>query len=110
MAEMQAAPMVAFCGIARPEGFRITLEKAGVNVVELMTFPDHHPFDSADVERIGKTADRHNAAGLVTTEKDAVRWPQEGSLLPVYVLSVELEVDGAGDLINGILDLVRGTR
>ncbi|MGD8353704.1 MAG: tetraacyldisaccharide 4'-kinase [Pseudomonadota bacterium] len=109
LAEIPAAPMVAFCGIAQPEGFRLTLRKAGVNVAELLTFPDHHTYNGLDVERIRNTAERYNAAGLVTTEKDAVRWPADGGLLPVYELRVKLDVHNAGDLVKNILDLVSGS-
>jgi tetraacyldisaccharide-1-P 4'-kinase len=61
------------------------------------------------VERIRNTAERYNAAGLVTTEKDAVRWPADGGLLPVYELRVKLDVHNAGDLVKNILDLVSGS-
>jgi tetraacyldisaccharide 4'-kinase len=64
---------LAFCAIARPEGFFAMLAEAGCEVVGKATFPDHHAFTEADVERLVKTARQSGADGFVTTAKDAVK-------------------------------------
>jgi tetraacyldisaccharide 4'-kinase len=64
--------VLAYCGLARPEKFRATLEGAGIVVAALADFPDHHAFTPDEAKRL---MDEAAAAGLVlvTTEKDAVR-------------------------------------
>jgi tetraacyldisaccharide 4'-kinase len=64
---------VAFCAIARPEGFAAMLMEAGCGIVETVAFADHHKYAMADVERVIEVAKGLNATGFVTTEKDAVK-------------------------------------
>lgn len=108
--EVPGGTFVAFCGIAGPEGFHDTLARAGIEVAELLAFPDHHPFSASDVDRIVKTAERRQAVGLVTTEKDAVRWPHQKLSLPVYFLSVQPVIEGEEDILERVLTLVDKTR
>jgi len=64
---------VAFCAIARPEGFAAMLQEAGCGIVETVAFGDHHRYSMADVERVMEVAKGLNGSGFVTTEKDAVK-------------------------------------
>jgi tetraacyldisaccharide 4'-kinase len=66
------ARVLAVAGIARPERFFRDLGANGWNVVETMSFRDHHPFSARDVRRIGEAA-RSARATVLMTEKDAVR-------------------------------------
>ncbi len=59
-----------FCGIASPEGFRDTIEELGANVTGLLSFNDHHDFNSED---LAKVRARGRTATLVCTEKDAMK-------------------------------------
>ena len=64
---------VAFCAIARPEGFAAMLQEAGCGVVETVAFPDHHRYNKDDMQRVIEVAKGLNGSGFVTTEKDAVK-------------------------------------
>jgi tetraacyldisaccharide 4'-kinase len=64
---------VAFCAIARPEGFQAMLAEAGCGVVETVAFDDHHAYAMNDMDRVIEVAKGLNATGFVTTEKDAVK-------------------------------------
>ncbi len=64
---------MAFCGIARPEGFAAMLAEAGCGVVQMVEFRDHHAYSMVDMERIIAAARAHGATGFWTTEKDAVK-------------------------------------
>ena len=64
---------VAFCAIARPEGFQTMLRDAGCGVVETIVFADHHSYGMRDMERILEVGRQLNATGFVTTEKDNVK-------------------------------------
>ena len=65
--------LLAFCGIARPEGFFGML--AGVKGT--VAFGDHHVYGGADVERLVREAERVGARGFVTTAKDDVKITKE---------------------------------
>jgi tetraacyldisaccharide 4'-kinase len=64
---------LAFCGIARPAGFTRILAGHGYEPVETVAFPDHHAYQDDDMTRLLHLAERVEANGFVTTEKDAVK-------------------------------------
>ncbi len=64
---------LAFCAIARPEGFWAMLEEAGCQLAGKVAFCDHHAYGVADMERMVAMAKKCGATGFVTTEKDAVK-------------------------------------
>ncbi len=86
----EEGPFLAFCGIADPEAFRLSLERKGIGILELFVFPDHHPYTKTDVDAIMEKASELGAKALVTTEKDAVRWPSESAALPCFALAMEI--------------------
>ncbi len=65
-------PIVAFAGIGNPARFFDLLRGLGGNVVEAITFADHHPLSEADALRVLASASSHDAE-IVTTEKDSAR-------------------------------------
>ncbi len=65
-------PYLAFAGIAAPQKFYDTLERAGAQVELTMEFPDHHPFTDDDCESLLKLADDKGLT-LITTVKDHAR-------------------------------------
>ena len=72
--ELGARPRpLAFCGIARPEGFWSMLAQAGYMLAAKVTYSDHHRYGLDDVERLAKVAGQRGATGFLTTEKDAVK-------------------------------------
>lgn len=83
-------PALAFAGIARPDGFRQTLARAGVPVAAFHPFPDHHPFTREELARLTTEARRLGARSLVCTEKDAVRLDAATLDLPLWTLGVRM--------------------
>ena len=63
----------AFCGIARPEGFRAMLLSMGLELTGFRGLPDHHRYTRADIDRLQKEARQQGSDLLVTTEKDLVK-------------------------------------
>jgi tetraacyldisaccharide 4'-kinase len=98
---------VAFCGLARPEGFAAMLMEAGCGLVETVAFQDHHRYTMADIERVIEVAKGLNAIGFVTTEKDAVkltvamreRLEAEGRFM---VVGLEAEFDDGAAVVRAI--------
>lgn len=89
------ARVLAFCGIARPEGFYRNLESMGCFVVGKQSFPDHHWFTPADTAKLIEMYKETGAQYLVTTEKDRVRLPEEFiDQVPILELSLETSWSG----------------
>ena len=102
---------VAFCGIARPEGFFAMLSGVGCELVGQVEFPDHHVFRAEDFGRLVEAAVHAGADGFVTTSKDAVKissgsMKQLENVGPVWVARLRVEfVDEAAVLktLTGVL-------
>lgn len=85
--------VLALSGIARPQGFEDELVRLGTTVVDHHTYADHHRYRREEIDRAIDAAYTRNADLLVTTEKDAARFPElVDTRLPVYYLRVEIEM------------------
>ena len=85
--------VVAFAGLGNPRAFAASLERCGAHLTAFLTFPDHHPYTSADWQAIEETARDEGAEALITTQKDAVRLEPSWLLrAPVYSLRIRVEV------------------
>jgi tetraacyldisaccharide 4'-kinase len=95
-------PVVAFCGIARPEQFFTGLERAGVSVVERREFGDHHRFSDEDLAGLREIAARTGAVALATTGKDRVRLGSrvEELGLPVLVVGLRVVIEDEGGAVE----------
>lgn len=93
----------AFCGLGQPASFWRTLRALGVRPLDRRQFADHHRYRPAELLALARQARACGADALLTTEKDLVNLPDgwerylEG--LPLYWLEVELEVEGAAELL-----------
>lgn len=111
--------VVAFAGIGRPQKFFQTLRELRLDVVETISFPDHHSFTEKDARELLIRA-RELDAQLLTTEKDAVRLlhsPQGSararlneSLLSVPVQLVVAEFPALQRLVAEAIAHARGKR
>lgn len=82
--------VVAFAGIANPEGFKNTLEKTGAQVVVFQRFSDHYPYTADDIETLIRMKEEVAASCILTTEKDWVRiGPMASGCEDLAYLSVE---------------------
>jgi len=66
---------LAVSSLGQPESFERTLKELGAHVAAAARFPDHHPYSEADLRAVSQRVDREGLAGVVTTEKDAVKIP-----------------------------------
>ncbi len=62
---------LAFCAIARPTEFFASLTGAGVEMIERVSFRDHHRYTFADIDRLARLGKGCDA--FVTTSKDQVK-------------------------------------
>jgi tetraacyldisaccharide 4'-kinase len=82
-----------FCGIARPEYFRKTVEKLGMEVVEQVLFPDHDAMDLNRLMDFSKICQKKEASYLLCTEKDRVKLINPSGLyLPIAWVKTRLSI------------------
>ena len=79
-------------GIASPKGFENSLRHLGAKVVWCERYADHHRYDPSEIlYALNRTADMGSDA-LVTTEKDAVRFPRFETV-PVKCLYLRIAIE-----------------
>lgn len=85
----------AFCGIARPESFRQTLEEFAIEPVGFQALADHHSYHKKEVRQLLNRAKKMAATCLLCTEKDLVKLRDFNLGLPLYALTMEVDPDPA---------------
>jgi tetraacyldisaccharide 4'-kinase len=91
IARRPEAGAVVVSSVARPKSVAALAEEAGVQVAEVMAYPDHHNYSEDDVTRIRNQA---GSRPMVTTEKDAVKLVHFRDHLPdVRVLTLAPDPD-----------------
>ncbi len=111
-------PVLAFCGIARPEQFFDGLAAAGIQIADRMAFRDHFRYRTADLNDLvdAATLPGRTLSALVTTEKDLVRLGKLTSVLPeslpLRTASLRIEIENESDAIDWLVarvaDVSRG--
>jgi tetraacyldisaccharide 4'-kinase len=99
-AELAGRRLHALAGIGDPARFFAHLAELGVQC-EAHAFPDHHCYVAADLPTDGDA--------IVTTEKDAVKFPADLLLpahFPVWVLPVEARIEP--DLAQFVVERIDG--
>lgn len=93
LSDLEGRFVGAISGIAVPESFEVLLKEQGAQVEFHKTFGDHQVFPLKDVDRFLDRAERRDVDFVVTTEKDAVRFPRPTeSEVPIYFLRIEVEI------------------
>jgi tetraacyldisaccharide 4'-kinase len=96
--------VVAFCGLARPEGFFSMLKDHGVNVVAQKSFGDHHWYEAKDLEALRQIMKANDATLLITTQKDAVKLAGLGNTEDVLALVIDTEwLEGLPPAVSRII-------
>jgi tetraacyldisaccharide 4'-kinase len=95
-------PLFAFCALGHPEAFYADLLVAGLPWVGTFSFRDHQALAPRQFQRLEAAARAAGAAGLVCTEKDAVKLGQASPFtLPLWV--AEQRVAGGQALSDWLL-------
>jgi len=83
----------SICGIAAPESFEDGLRKLGARLELSKRYIDHHRYTEAELQSFITRCVRRDLEMIVTTEKDAVRFPRLTKTdVPIYFLRVEIEI------------------
>ncbi|MBT7299425.1 MAG: tetraacyldisaccharide 4'-kinase [Victivallales bacterium] len=91
----------AISGIAVPEGFEKFLREHGADLVYAERYADHHRYRQQEIIDFVNCSQAAGADMIVTTEKDAVRFPRlERRDVPVYFLRVEIDILSGEESFN----------
>ena len=104
---LQGKTTCTLAGIASPRGFENSLRSLGAKVVWCERYADHHRYDSSEVlYALNRTADI-GADALVTTEKDAVRFPRfETTPVRGLYLRIAIEILSGAEHFERIIDRI----
>jgi len=94
-------------GIASPKGFENSLRQLGAKVVWCERYADHHRYDSSEIlYALNRSADM-GADALVTTEKDAVRFPRLATVpIRCLYLRIAIEILAGGESFTDIINRI----
>ncbi len=83
----------AISAIAVPESFERSLAALGAKVEIKRRFSDHHRFHRRDVDDFMQRCVERDMELIVTTEKDAVRFPRPTEInVPIHFLRIEVQI------------------
>ncbi len=96
---LKGRKVASLSGIAQPESFEQSLVKLGAELVYSKRFADHHRFTQQEVINVINRSKKRQAETIVTTQKDAVRFPKvDRRDLPIFFMRVEIKIlSGAND-------------
>lgn len=90
---LKGRKVAALSGIAQPESFENSLVKLGAELVYSKRFVDHHRFTLQEVLNVVNRSKKRQATAVITTQKDAVRFPKvDRRDLPILFMRVEINI------------------
>jgi tetraacyldisaccharide 4'-kinase len=90
--------VASLSGIAQPESFEQSLVKLGADLVYSKRFADHHRFKQQEVLNAINRGKKRQAELIITTQKDAVRFPKlDRRDLPILWMRVEIKIVAGAD-------------
>lgn len=104
LSHLQQRKIASFSGIATPESFEDFLRNLGGSILYNQRFMDHYRYRIEEIDHIFRRAVDAGAEMVVTTEKDAVRIPDNYEpSLPFYYLRLEVDIlSGAEDFAQAV--------
>ena len=91
--KLSGAFIGSICGIAAPDSFEGGLKELGARIEIAKRYIDHHRYTEAELRSFINRCIRRDLEMIVTTEKDAVRFPLLGKTeVPIFFLRVEIEI------------------
>lgn len=104
---LRGRKVAAVSGIAVPESFEGAVRNLGAEIVHSAQYADHHRYTQQEIIETINRAVGAGAEMIVTTEKDAVRFPRiERCDLPVIYLRVEIEMLSGAEAFNDWIDRI----
>jgi tetraacyldisaccharide 4'-kinase len=93
LADLDGKYVSTISGIAVPESFEDGVRGLGAKIELTRRYADHHRYEAAEIEQFIERSLHRDVDMILTTEKDAVRFPALGRTdVPIYFLRVEIEI------------------
>jgi tetraacyldisaccharide 4'-kinase len=98
LALIKGRKVASLSGIAQPESFEHSLVSSGSELVYSKRFADHHRFTQQEVLNAINRSKKRQAEMIITTQKDAVRFPKiDRRDLPILFMRVEIKIVAGAD-------------
>jgi tetraacyldisaccharide 4'-kinase len=98
LAMIKGRKVASLSGIAQPESFEHNLVSSGSELVYSKRFADHHRFTQQEVLNTINRSKKRQAEMIITTQKDAVRFPKiDRRDLPIMFMRVEIKIVAGAD-------------
>jgi len=105
LSSIAGEPVIAFCGIGNPDAFGQSLRDAGCNLKQLCPFPDHHHFQTGELDDLSRLAEETGAATVLTTQKDLVKIDRtELGGCPLWAVEIGAEIVTGADQLDRRLE------
>ncbi len=103
--------ILAAAGIGNPTAFFDSLRARGFNLLDTVTWPDHHPISQSDWNDAQHRASELGAEAILVTHKDLVKIRRlDLGVIPVAALNIELDfIDGEEVLQHRLAMLLHQT-
>ena len=102
--EFENKKIISFAGIGNPNNFFELLKDNDLNILEEISFPDHHNYSNKELENLRNIA-RENNAILLTTEKDFFRI-DENYRKNIKHLKIKVEIENKSQFIEEIKKII----
>ena len=90
-----------------PKGFEEGLLQLGAKVLYHKRYADHHRYTQQEIIDLVNAARHEQANMILTTEKDAVRFPKiERQDVPLFFLRVEIELLSGAEDFNACISRI----
>ena len=96
--------VISFAGIGNPSNFFDLLKDNNVNILEEISFPDHHNYSNKELENLNNKAKEKNAT-LLTTEKDFFRI-DENYRKNISQIKIRVEIENKNQFIEEIKKVI----
>lgn len=96
---------LAFAGLGIPDKFFNFLREKDFNLSKQISYPDHHNYTSEDLSQL-KLMSVSESLQLITTEKDAIKFPRE-FLKEVDIVSITLHVQSDQSFLDFLLNKLK---
>ena len=104
---LEGKTVCTLSGVASPRGFEDSLRRLGAKVVWCERYADHHRYAPSEIlYALNRTADM-GADALVTTEKDAVRFPRfETTPVKCLYLRIAIEILSGAESFDSVINRI----
>ena len=97
---LKTKKLAAFAAIGYPQGFFKKLKSAGIIVDRHIVYPDHFELSEKEFGGLQQSLIDNGINDLIITHKDKFHIPDKNIKLNIYIMEIEIEIDGYEELIR----------